>query len=430
MPTLPPRNERRHEGPQRVDHTPEVDVQDPLPVLLTGVEKGPGDANPSVGHHEIRHPVLSKHMLSKPSGGSAIGHIKLKREPGSSQLNSSLLSSIKVNVNTQDVDTLTAKLKRGSPPNSTTSTGNEGQLPTHGRRRTINPAASKLPSGRAPANVVNKLSHDPRNNLGPIPHGPVPSNNFPPPQALTPRLSRLKERGGHKRILGQGNLLNRHRSPLRAWPRQPPRHIGPVQLNPVTSIPVASVKLGKQPRRPPHKFRNNRHLKRPDVPGMQQLSNDVPPPPNPHPGPDVIKIRPRNGGVRGKKPPQLRIGNRGPSLNRPPVMSNEVHRLIANGPHDSHKIIHQLRDQIAVPRVRRPRLPTPTHVIPNNPKPRSKLRNHPIPNGRIVRIPVDKHHNRPASNPLLPNREPHPTRHNPPSTHEVTVARTPQNHMR
>jgi hypothetical protein len=95
-------------------------------------------------------------------------------------------------------------------------------------------------------------------------------------------------------------------------------------------------------------------------------------------------------------------------------------------PNNPNKIPNKSRNQIPTPPGRSVRPPSPPHVIPNNPKPPPKHLHNPIPNGRIVRIPVRKHHHRPVTRPVLIDSQPNPATLNPPLTHNPTVATSPK----
>lgn len=420
MPTLPTRHKRRKKSPKRIDNPPEVDVKHPPPVLLGGIKKPSSNSNPSIGHHNVRHPMLSKHVLGKAPGSLPISNIKLKRTPPNKA--SSPRGSVKVNINTKHLTPMRGNSDGGSPPNPTTSPGNKRQLPTQSPPLLTNPPPNKLPRRSLSVEVINKLNNNPSNSINVIPNSPVRSNKRPPPKPVTPRVSSRKNSRRNKRIPSKRNLLNRRRNPPGSRPRNPPNHISPVQFNPIPSIPITSLKLPPQPRHPPNKLRKKRNLKSPNIPRMQPLPQKVTTPSPPHPSPHMIKIRTRNRGIGRKK---LRpLSNGSPTLNRPPVMGDEVHRP-PNGSHNGNKIPNQLGDPIPVPPKRRPRLPGPPHVIPNNPKPLPQHPHNPIPNGRIVRIPVHKQHHRPTDQPVLIDGQPHPTSLNPGSTHNHTVANTP-----
>ena len=271
--------------------------------------------------------------------------------------------------------------------------------------------------------MIDKLRNEPSHSGSPIPNGPVPTHEGPPPKPLTPGLSSSKDRRRNKGIPSRGNLQHRHTHPPRHRPPHPPNHVGPIKPNPVPRVPILSPKPPPQSRHRPHHLRQHRHLKRPDVPGVHKLPKNVPPAPPPHPLPNLIKIRPRDGRKRQKQIGPLPDG--GPPLNRPPVMPNEVHRP-THSLNDLDKIPHKLRHAVANAPIRRIRSPTPPHVIPNNPKPPPQLVDHPIPNGRIVRIPVNQQHNRPIDRPVVIHSQPNPTSVHPPSTHKVTVVAPPK----
>jgi hypothetical protein len=277
--------------------------------------------------------------------------------------------------------------------------------------------------------MIDELSNHPSNNSGPMPNSPVLPSNGPPPKPLTPWISGRKKSGSNKRVVSKSNLLHRRTNHPRPRPRNPPNHIGPIEPKPITSIPIPSMKPPPKRRNPPNQLGQDRNLKPSDVPGMQELPKNVPPPPTPHPVPNMIEIRPRDGGKGGK---ELRPrGNSRPPLNRPPVMSNKMYGPATPNPfNNSDKITNEGVHPIPIHPRRRPGLPSPPHVIPNNPKPLPKKRDNPIPNGGIVRIPMHKHNDRPINRPVDIHGQPHPTSHNPPSTHKTHGSRHPQNRMR
>jgi hypothetical protein len=128
MPTFPTLNQRGDKRTQRINDSPEIDVKHPPPILFRRIKKPPGNSNPGIGHDNVRHPVLNENMLSKPLHPSTVSNINLKRR--SPNLRSSPRSSIKINVDTENVDPMRPKLESGSPPNPTPSPGNKSKLPT------------------------------------------------------------------------------------------------------------------------------------------------------------------------------------------------------------------------------------------------------------------------------------------------------------
>ena len=246
------------------------------------------------------------------------------------------------------------------------------------------------------------------------------SNKRPPPKPLTPGISRAKNSRRNKRILSKRNLLNRNRNPPPPRPRNASNHISPIKLNPISGVPISRMKAPPQGRHPPNQLRQNRNLKSPNIPRMHQLPKNIPPPPAAHPGANLIKIRPGDRGIRGKQIPPL--GNGGPRLNRPPVVSNKMNRPTPSPLHHPNKVPNQLPHPVSLAPSRRRRLPTPPNVIPNDPKPPPKLPNNPIPNGRIVRIPMNQQHSGPLNQPINIDSQPNPTTLNPHTTHKATVA--------
>jgi hypothetical protein len=419
MPTLSPLHQRGHKGTQSIDNPPQVDVKHPPPVLLRRVKKTPSNSHPSISHDNVRNPMLSKNVLSNLPHSHPIPDIKPKSTPPN--LPSSSLSRREVNVNTKHLTPQRGKRDGGSPPNPTTGPSNNSQLPLKRTPLTPHPPPNKLPSAPHPVKIINKLTNKPSHHIGPIPNSPMLPHQRPPPKPLTPSISSGKNSGGDKRIPSERNLL--HRSAHTPPPTPPPKHIGPIKLNPIPSVPIGGLKPPPQPRHPPNHLRHNGNLKSPNIPRTHPLPKNIEKRSPPHPLPHMPKIRPRDRGERGK---QLRpLSNRGPGLNRPPVMSHKVHRP-PNGLHNSSKIPDQLRDQVPLPPPRGLRPPSPPHVIPHHPKTLPQPRHHPIPNGRIVRIPVHEHHRRPRDQPILVDGQPHPTSLNPSSTHNPKVANTAQ----
>ena len=365
-------------------------------------------------------------MRGKLLRGSPIGHIKLKRSPAN--LAGSPSGGLEVKIHTQNQSPPPSKRESGSPPNPTPSPGNQRQPPPKRGPRLPNHSTSKLPRRRSPTHMIDELADQPNSKLRRVPNHPVPTNDRPPPQPITPGVSSLKDRRSDERIPRKRKLLNRNRNPPPPRPREPPHHVRPVELHPVPSIPIDSGELPPKPRKPPHQLRHPGNLERPDVPGVQQLPKHPPLGRGPHPRPDMVKIRPGDGGEGGKEPVKLRIRHSGPGLHRPPVMTNEVHRLTPKTAHHSGKILDQPRNQIPLPPGGSRRRSSPPNVIPNNPKPPpDQPPDNPIPNGSTVRIPVHQQDRSPLRRPILVHSKPNPTRLHPPSTHEATVAATPEN---
>jgi hypothetical protein len=74
---------------------------------------------------------------------------------------------------------------------------------------------------------------------------------------------------------------------------------------------------------------------------VQKLPKNVPLTPSTHPDADVVKIRPRDGGIGGKEIGQG--GDGGPGLDRPPVMSDKMNGLARTDlPNNGGKIVHKL----------------------------------------------------------------------------------------
>lgn len=334
MPTLPTFNHPREERTQRMHNPPKVDVKHPPPVLLAGLKKTPSNTNPSIGHDKVGHPMLSEDVISNPPNSPSVSDVHLKSSP--TNLSRGTQGSLKVNVNTQHTTPLPRKCDGGSTPNPTTGPGNKSKLPTQTRRPIPHPGPRKLPRSNTPAYMINKFGNKPSHHIGPLPNSPVPRDEVPPPKAIAPGISGVKEGRRNKGIPPKRDLLNRHSDPLRTRPSKPPNHVGPVKLNPVTSVPVLSMKLPPQPRHPPDQFRQNRHLKRPDIPGVKELPSNIPPPSRPHPPPHLIKIRPGDRRVGGKE--RRQSSHSSPGLDRPPVMSHKMNRPTPNSRNNSPKI--------------------------------------------------------------------------------------------
>lgn len=348
VPTFPTRDERRNKRTQSVDDSPKVDVKHPPPVLLRGVEKPPGDSDPGIGHDDVRHPVLSEHMLSEPPHAGTVSNINEKSS--TPDLGSSPLSSREVDVSTKHITPLRPKSESGGPPNPTPSPGDKCKLPSQLPTRPTNPSPPKLPRSTHPPNMINKLGDHPSNNHWPMPNSPVLPSDRPPPKPLTPGQSSIKEGGGDEGIPSKSHLLNRRTNHPSPRPRDPPNHIGPIKLNPVPSIPIPSPKPPTKSRQTPDQLRHPRNLKPGDVPGAQELPANIPPPSPPHPVPNLIEIRPRDGreGSEELRP----LSNSGPPLNRPPVMTNEMHSL-PKTVHNSDKIPNERSHPVPLTPTRR-----------------------------------------------------------------------------
>jgi hypothetical protein len=292
MPTLATLNHSRQKRAQSMHNPKEINVNNPPPVLFRGIKKLPRNSNPSISHNNIGHPMLSKNMLNKPRGSGTIGDIKLKSSP--TNIPSSPNSGFKIKVNTQNVNPFSMQRQGGSPPNPTTSPGNKSQLPP--KPRTPNPSPPQLPRGSGSPNKLNKLPNNPSQDISPIPNSPMPCHKRPPPKPLTPWISSRKNTRSNKGIPNKRNLLHRSPNHPSLPPRNPPKHIIPIKLNPITSIPILSMKPPPKSPHPPNQLRQKRHLKSSNIPGMHPLPNQINQPSPPHPNPNLPKIRPRDGG--------------------------------------------------------------------------------------------------------------------------------------
>lgn len=244
MPAFPSLHQRRDERPQRVHHTKKVDVDDPPPVVRTGVQKGPRNRDTSVGHDQVWYPDLTKNPLSKPLCGSAVSNIKLKSN--TLDVPSGPFSRSKIDVNTDNIGPLLSKRDGSGSPNPATSAGNEGKLAFHGRARP-NLRPLKLPRRGGTPEMVDELAHESSNGRGPPADGPVLSANGPPPKVLTPRISGSEDGRRDVGVPGKRKLLNRHAHTSGLSPPAP-KHIGPIKLKPVTSVPIPSLEPPPQQR--------------------------------------------------------------------------------------------------------------------------------------------------------------------------------------
>jgi hypothetical protein len=280
--------------------------------------------------------VFGKNVIGKPLCGSAVGDVKLKCAPP--DVRGRPRGGVEVDIDTKHIDTLPSEGERGSPPDPATSASDERKPPGHGKRRAADPSPQQLPRSRRPVEMFNELPDKPSDIRGLVPNSPVLTSERPPPKPITPGVSGGKKCGRDKGIAGKRDLLNGNGDPPSLVPRRPPHHIGPIKLNPVTGISIHGFEFAQKKRNPPQQLRQNRHLKRPDVPGTNKLPNNVPPPRPTHPVPDLTKIRPRD---RGKGSKKLRMSSDSrPRLDRPPVMSDKMHRPTTKAPHDSHQIPH------------------------------------------------------------------------------------------
>jgi hypothetical protein len=232
VPTLPTRDKRRNKRAKGVDNPPEIDVDNTPPVAFGGVEKGPGNTNPGVGHDKVGYSVFGKDMIGKPPRGGAVGNVKLKCT--TANFGGRPRSGAEVDINTKHLNTLPSEGESGGPPNPTAGAGDERKPPSHGKRRFADPSPRQLPRSGRPVKMIDELKDKPSNIRRLMPNSPVLTNKRPPPKPRTPPVGGGKKCRSNKRIPSKRDLLNRNGNPPSLRP--PPHHIGPIKLNPIPSI--------------------------------------------------------------------------------------------------------------------------------------------------------------------------------------------------
>lgn len=240
VPTLPTPNHSGKKRTKRMHNPQQVDVDNPPPILLRRVEEGPRDSDPRIGNYNVDNPMLGKNVPGQPLPSQAIGNVELKRTP--THVLSRPSSQTKIQVDTKNLGPLLSERESGSPPNPTTGPGNKRKPPTHRSPDVPQKSPPQLPRGHTPTHMLDKLGDKPSNRLSPIPNSPVRSDERPPPKPLTPSVSGPEYGRSNKRIPHKSDLLHRNPNPPPPRPRNPPNHIGPIKLNPITSVPIIGVK--------------------------------------------------------------------------------------------------------------------------------------------------------------------------------------------